>query len=106
MTTYVETQNEILATRPRSDRHRELVRRSDDLLGRLESLNLGHYGALTVYSDLDDCRLTGTLTRAVNELLFEVGLPARRLGTTREAMDAVFDAQDLLFGHPDEEEDS
>ncbi len=100
---YASTAREILAVQPRRDRHRELVKRSDDLLSRLETLNLGHYGALKVYSELDDCRLTSDLVAAVNKLQVEVGLDPRRLTTTREAMDAVFDCQDVLFGHPDDE---
>ena len=107
MTAYIETQQEILTVKPRRDRHRELVARSDDLLGRLESLNLAHYGSIKVWSsNLDDCRLTHMLVRAVNELLVEVGLDSRRLTTTREAMDAVFDCQDVLFDHPDDEEEA
>lgn len=102
MITYATVADEILAVRPRSDRHRELVARSDDLLARLETLNLGHYGALREWGHVDDCRLTHTLTRAVNELLLEVGLDPRRLTTTREAMDAVFDAQTRLFGHDED----
>jgi hypothetical protein len=104
--TYAEVTEEILAVQPRRDRHRELVRRSDDLLGRLESLNLAHYGSIKVWSsNLDDCRLTHALVRAVNELLIEVGLDPRRLTTTREAMDAIVDCQDVLFGHPDDGEE-
>jgi hypothetical protein len=103
--TYTEVTDEILAVQPRRDRHRQLIARSDDLLARLESLNLAHYGSVKVWSsNLDDCRLTHALVRAVNELLVEVGLDSRRLATTREAIDAVFDCQDVLFGHPADDE--
>src|SRR5262249_7868853 len=55
-------------------RRRELVRRSDDLLERLESLNLAKFEALKTWSALDDCRLTTSLAKAVNQLLLDVGL--------------------------------
>ena len=92
-------------------RRRDLVESSDDLLERLETLNLCAYGALRLNGrrppeHLDACRLTSQLARAINALLVDVGLEARRLRTTREALDAVYDAQSVIFGHShDLEED-
>jgi len=91
------------AGRPR----RDLIRRSDDLLERLETANLGHFGALKNWSALEACRLTHDLVAAVNDRLLDVGLEARRLHNAREALEAVFEAQHIIFGHRhDSEEDN
>lgn len=42
--------------------------------------------------------------RAVNKLLLEVGMEARRVHTTTDALKAVFDAQSVIFGHPHDSE--
>jgi len=44
------------------------------------------------------------LVRAVNELLLEVAMEARRLHTTTDALEAVFDAPSVIFGHPHDSE--
>ena len=108
--TYATTVKEILAVRPAVDRHRELVRRSDHLLQHIEALNLRAYGALrlngqTPPDHLEACRLTRDLVAAVNELLAAVGLEARRLRTTADALEGIFDAQEALFGTLDDAED-
>jgi len=88
-------------------RRRDLIRRSDDLLERLETANLGHFGVLKNWSALEACRLTLDLVGAVNDLLLDVGLEARRLHNALEALEAVFEAQHIIFGHRhDSEEDN
>ena len=86
-------------------RQRALVRRSDALLSRLEGLNLAKYGAIRypAESDLHAVRLTHDLVAAINELRLGVGLMARRLRTTAEALDAVWQAQAVLFGTEEDE---
>lgn len=41
---------------------------------------------------------------ADNELLLEVGMEARRVHTTTDAPEAVFDAPSVIFGHPHDSE--
>ena len=79
--------------------------RSDDLLERLETANLGHFGALKNWSALEACRLTHDLVAAVNDRLLDVGLEARRLHNAREALEAVFEAQHIIFGHRHDSEE-
>ncbi len=110
MVNYAETAQEILAVQPRSDRHRELVRRSDELLEALEGLNLRAYGSIRFdgrsprLADLEAVRLTHDLVAAVNELAGDMGYAPRRLTTTREALDAVFELQAVILGVPDDDQ--
>jgi len=110
---YGAVADEILANGPGAERHREpgrrtLVRRGDDLLRRLEQLNLEAYTparpAQPVVGDRRVVRLPPDLAQAVNNLLAEVGLAVRRLRTTADGLDAVWAAQRRLLGQPDEEE--
>ena len=111
---YVAVANEILASGPGAERRREqagrrLVRRGDELLRRLEQLNLNAYTPARPEQPVDGgrriVRLPADLAQDVNDLLVEVGLAVRRLRTTADGLDAVWAAQRRLLGQPGEEED-
>lgn len=101
--------DEILAARPRGDRRKELIRRSDELLHQLEQLNVDAYLPVRpeqpVRGGRRVVRLPAALVQAVNELLAEVGLQVCQLWTTTEALDAVWTAQRRIFGQSDEEDE-
>ena len=111
---YVAVADEILASRPGAERRRELarrrlVRRGDELLRRLEQLNLDAYTPARPEKRVDGgrriVRLPAGLAHDVNDLLGEVGLAVRRLRTTTDGLDAVWAAQRRLLGQPDEDDE-
>ena len=98
------------AARRRELAHRRLVRRGDELLRRLEQLNLDAYTPGRPEQRVDGgrrvVRLPADLAQDVNDLLgVEVGLVVRRLRTTADGLDAVWAAQRRLLGQPDEDLD-
>jgi hypothetical protein len=106
---YASAVAEILAVRPRSDRRRRLIARSDALLRRLEQVNLDAYLPARPEQPVRGGRkivsLPTDLAQAVSELLTAVGLPARRLWTTTDALESVWTAQRRILGEPDDEEE-
>lgn len=107
--TYAASTEEILAVPKPDTRHADLVRVSDRLLHQLEALNLAAYAPhLPEQPDPGPRRVVALppyLAHAINELLVEVGLPARRMWNTTQGLEGVWAAQRRLFGQPDIEVD-
>jgi hypothetical protein len=108
---YVAVADEILASGPGAERRpelarRRLVRRGDELLRRLEQLNLDAYTPARAEQPEDGgrrvVRLPADLAQDVNDLRVEVGLAVRRLRTTADGLDAIWAAQRRVLGQPDE----
>jgi hypothetical protein len=105
---YASAVADMTAVGPRNNRRRLLIRRSDALLHRLEQLNVDAYLPARPEQHVRGGRkmvpLPAGMAQAVNELLVSVGLPASRLRTTTDALEAIWAAQRRILGQPEGDE--
>jgi hypothetical protein len=104
MNTYAELRQQILELKRRPPDRRQLVARSDKLLSLVEQENLRAYAHLSgrrgqmLTEDMKPVPLPPGMDLVINQLLADVALPPRDLPTTREALAAIYDVQEVLLG--------
>ena len=103
---YTDTQHQLLSIPLRIDRRRELVRMSDALVAACEDRNLAAYPVGSVSRAIPVVPISRRLSRAINDLRAEVGLPRVKLDTTAAALAALFEAQAVILGVQEEEEEA